>query len=180
MLARYLFLTVLVEGVSMSIVKLETIAFLFFGALAIPLVADDQDNKGAIETKAVCDDVAGCNARLLFTTLCAEKIKTGCVDANQINTGALCTALANILNLNSNAACFSNLCVDSLKTNSLQQCGSFRATAVYSTNTNYTLGTPLLFDTILDDPNGDFFNKPCGRIHRSCFRILCSYGPDGF
>lgn len=144
-------------------IKLHMIALFLCIVVPFSIVAKQEDTTESdvayqadeAAQKNSCHDDHGCNARIELVNLCAKKIKALCGDFTKLNADELCAALANILNLKAQNACINNLCVDNLKANSFEYCTPYKATTVYSANTNYTLGTPLAFDVILDDPNGD-------------------------
>ncbi len=77
--------------------------------------------------------------------ICADKITVNCeASAPKLSADYICANYANT----------KDLCVTgTAKISKLEVCGVYRATAVYSVDTTITLGTPLAFDDILDDPN---------------------------
>jgi hypothetical protein len=89
--------------------------------------------------------------------LCAKMIKSniGCFNTININD-MLCvnrvdTTTANVDKLNVNDLCVSG----ALRAHASSICNNIRATAVFSTNTTYTLGSVVNWDNISDDPNND-------------------------
>lgn len=121
-----------------------------------------------------------CFADIRVASLCAKKIKSACIDGDQINASKFCADLASVNDIRARAACVdalqaNNLCVDNLKVNNLDECMQFKATVVYSSDTLYTLGEPLNFDVVLDDPHGDIstdFSETTYRVPRSGYYIL--------
>src|SRR5437016_8284391 len=110
-------------------------------------------------TKDCGDD---CCAKLSLAKICARRIRAECLDiSSQINAANICSAVVNTDSLCATNACIGTLRANSicssspLITNQIEQCGIFRATAAYSVDTVYTLGDPLNFDLILDDPNSN-------------------------
>lgn len=89
--------------------------------------------------------------------LCAQKIQADHLHAEHATvTRKLCAH-----DVHAPKACLGDLTVENIcsngltKVNTFQQCGKYRATAVFSTVTTYTLGTPVNFDVELDDPNNN-------------------------
>lgn len=85
-----------------------------------------------------------------FESVCAEKIKSKkiCTDDVVVNHCA-----------NVHSVCASDLCVSNVARIN-QICGLYRATAIFSMNTTYTLGSPVNFDLVLDDPNNNVTLAP--------------------
>jgi hypothetical protein len=110
-------------------------------------------------TKDCGDD---CCAKLSLAKLCAKRIRAQCLDiSSQINAANICSET-----VNTDRLCATNACIQNLNVNTIcvanpgvatqaEVCGLWRATVVYSAPTLYTLGDPLNFDIILDDPNGN-------------------------
>jgi hypothetical protein len=116
-----------------------------------------------------CDD-CDCITKVEIHKLCAKKIKAHkgrfkklCAD--HFKTDFICTdtiTVNHLLNMK-------EICTQSLSTNDLcvsgiarieEVCGNYRAFADYSADTTYTLGTPLNYDDILDNPDGDLTAAP--------------------
>ena len=105
---------------------------------------------GTLSSRSVCT-----------TNLSSDLVNSNAVCANRLNVpGSAC--LSDVL---AETACVQELrantgCVGTLSVNNLLNCGVYRATAVYSADTLYTLDNDLDFDLILDDPNGNLFTGP--------------------
>lgn len=100
-------------------------------------------------------------SQLCTQSICANSIITYSLDSQNARINDLSAQSAHISNLSVLGACASRLTVNdlcvpgTLRAADLLNCGKYRATVVYSTNTTYTLGQLLSFDTITDDPNGN-------------------------
>lgn len=141
--------------------KIRVITLLLSALFPFAVVAQQEvEQQDEAAQRALCCEDSGCNARIEMVNLCAKKIKTLCLDSNKINTDELCAALANIMNIKGNQACFNNLCVDNLRVNNFQYCNPYRATIVNSADTVYNLGAPVAFNFISDDPNGNVSTVP--------------------
>lgn len=135
---------------------MRVISLLLSALFPFAVVAQQEfEQQDEAAQRALCCEESGCNARIELVNICAKKIKTLCLDANKINTDELCAALANIMNLKAQNGCINNLCVDTLTTNTFNYCNAYRATVVNSVDSNYTLGSPINLNTILDDPNNN-------------------------
>lgn len=128
------------------------------------------------------DDCCPSESTLRLAKLCATKIKANCLDViNNINASSACidqvksrlncasqvTADTGCINqLKSNVICAETLnAVDfcttgSARFGSLEYCQKFRAEVAFSADTLYTLGAPLNFNIVLDDPNGNISFAP--------------------
>ncbi|MDR3551431.1 MAG: hypothetical protein P4L31_08550 [Candidatus Babeliales bacterium] len=104
--------------------------------------------------------------------LCSHKLHTDHLTAEHATvTQKLC---AN--DLRAPKACLGDLTAQNICSNGLvkvadfQQCGKYRATAVFDDVETYTLGCNLNFDVVIDDPNGNYtapaVDDPadCGRV----------------
>jgi len=79
--------------------------------------------------------------------ICAQSVTAVASYSENSFTNSLCAQTANI----------DSLCVNNLQVaNPARQCIQYRATAVLSKNTVYSLGTDILWDTVLDDANANF------------------------
>ncbi len=79
--------------------------------------------------------------------ICAQSITGKSVFSESSFTNSLCAQSGSI----------DSLCVNNLQVaNPLQTCIQYRFTAIRSSNLLYTLGTDLVFDMVLDDPNNNF------------------------
>lgn len=97
-----------------------------------------------------------CTSSFCANSIIATSLDADAICANHINSGDgrfsyLTTLTACVGDLAVNDLCISG----TLRTANLLNCGKYRATVTYSTNTTYTLGDLIDFDTVLDDPNGD-------------------------
>lgn len=120
------------------------------------------------------------NSRLKITELCADKLNVDCANLTQISgqtacVSKVCSDLVCTKNLNVSQQ-FSaaqitatTLCANTVTGADIFSTGTiysnnfnnkYRATAVFSVDTTYTLGTTLNFDTILDDPNSNISFSP--------------------
>jgi hypothetical protein len=77
-------------------------------------------------------------------------IQAGQLSANMIGANSICAVSGTI----------NTLCVDNLSVGNMQPYTKFRATVNYSTDTVYTLGSPLNFNNIIDDPNNNISLTP--------------------
>lgn len=135
----------------------------------------------AVSAKQYVDDCEILN-QLELGKLCAKRVKAHCIDSKKITSRKICADSlvakracikelndfehicassldaidASIMNIKTNNVCVS----DVLQANTITQCKPYRATVVFGTNTTYTLGQPLNFDVILDDPQGDISLVP--------------------
>ena len=128
-----------------------------------------------------CWDCGNSELRLKILCLCAKRVKTNCLEARKIRASSIfadgikarvgCFAdlevsnglLANNLQANKicvQEICASNLVVENAKFNQAEICQKFRATMAFAADTLYTLGSPVNFDTIIDDPNGNISLAP--------------------
>ena len=144
----------------------------------------------AEENKAGCNqssDCYSCSNELDLNKLCAKSIRTRCLDAKKIescsiHTEDLCvdnqfTALSLIASsIDTESICTENLmatvgCIGQLTANNacipgslvaadFTQCSKYAATVVFGSDTVYTLGSNVAFDTILDDANNNVFIAP--------------------
>lgn len=94
--------------------------------------------------------------KITAKTICSEHLKSkhACFDELSLNTN-LCTnevdaTTANVGTLNVNDVCVAG----TLTANNSLICNNDVATMVFANNTTYTLGTPINWDTILDNPGG--------------------------
>lgn len=88
----------------------------------------------------------------------SETANTICAQTVQSNAGAF-----NILNSNimcSQRGTINNLCVNDLTVGNLNHCAKWRAAVTLGADTSYSLGSPIQWDTVLDDPNGNIAMGP--------------------
>lgn len=148
--------------------KLLLLSALF--SLIIPLCAIEEDNLVAEMRTACfdndCDDL--CNS-LALKDLCAKKIKAKQglfkeLCARQIKAESICTqnlgvenvAIANVCASDINAK---NICVaETARLNKI--CNPYGASVEFLADTPYTLGDPINFNSIIDDPNGNVSLAP--------------------
>jgi len=96
--------------------------------------------------KYICSDSIGTD------TLCGNLVQANNLAANNTQTMNLCSSDAQINTLNAGAIYADTLCLRG----DFQFCTSFRALADDEIDQLlYVLGTPILFTTVVDDPNGD-------------------------
>lgn len=98
--------------------------------------------------------------------LCAQQAEIGALSVVNEVANSICSQAVVASNLNADSATVNNLCaqsanmndlcVNNLRVQNFQNCNIFRATAVLSANLTYTLGTDVLWNTVLDDPNSNF------------------------
>ena len=103
-----------------------------------------------------------CGQRGDFKSVCAKKIQSCCIQSEKMVANDLCSRRGSVIKLDSDSACVdklvaNNACINNLTlgNGSLQQCGKYRATVVYSAPTMYNLSDNLAFDVVLDDPNNN-------------------------
>lgn len=144
------------------------------------VVKDSATGLRACSPCSSSDSDGDCN-NLKLKSLTAKKIKSHCLSSKSItaksvcsesvSTDALCAKTINLsegfcaANIKTPSLCAgdvraTNICANAILANSFEQCGKFRATAAFSMNSTYTLGTPVNFDDILDDPNGNMALGP--------------------
>ena len=81
-----------------------------------------------------------------FQTECVQSL-----NATNICSQNITATKVGISNLTANEVCVPG----TLRAANLVNCGKYRASITYSAPITYTLGNNLVFDTILDDPNGN-------------------------
>ena len=135
----------------------------------------DCDCRNQLDLDKLCvKKLKACHAKikeLEVERFCAEELSSPklCVDVavardgefqsaniNMLNANNICSqnitaANVGISNLTANEVCIPG----ELKVGNLLNCGKYRAAITYSAPTTYTLGSDLVFDVILDDPNGN-------------------------
>ncbi len=89
-----------------------------------------------------------------------DQFSTNEISGNIINATSLCAT-----NLVASTGCIgqftaNSACVGQLTAADFLQCSKYAATVIFSSNTIYTLGTTVGFDTILDDPNSNVTLAP--------------------
>lgn len=110
-----------------------------------------------------------CAKKVRTKHLCAGHIKTEDIDARKLDvdwlcskTGrinSLCSRHAAVLKLSAKQACVDHLYAATVSSRdvcvqgNVEHCTAFKAFVLTTTITPYTLGTPLQFNTIVDDPN---------------------------
>jgi hypothetical protein len=106
-------------------------------------------------------------AALCTQTICANQFVSSSVDAQTVTTNNLSAAGNTCLtNLSASNACFTNLTANSvcitgtLFADNIVNCEKVRAYVSLSAPTTYTLGNPIPFDVIQDDPNGNISFSP--------------------
>ena len=109
-------------------------------ALCAPVLSSPSVCTGSLITKTA-DISTACVTQLNATTECVQNLM-----ATTIGTSTLVA----------NPACVPG----KLQVGNLLNCGVYRAAAVFSTLTTYTLGTNINFDTVLDDPNNNVTTSP--------------------
>lgn len=77
------------------------------------------------------------------------------LQANQANLNS-----ASVNNLSAQTANLNNLCVNNLQVSNSVSNTRYRATMTYANNVTYTLGLPINWNTILDDPNNNVALSP--------------------
>lgn len=108
-----------------------------------------------IKSKEICSDTIkadhlmvedeAANNICVSNTLMAKDIKS-----LSMNTNKLC-AQEGVVN---------KLCVNDLTVNTMQHCEKYRAAVTFSSDTTYTLGSPMNFNLVVDDPNGSVTLSP--------------------
>jgi hypothetical protein len=114
-----------------------------------------------------CDSISNqlkvsklCAGKVKTEGLCTDKLvaKSACVTALQATTLAVQTETVN--NLCAVNANINNLCVQNLTSTNQVNCVKWRADVTLSGNVNYTLGTPIAWNVVLDDPNSNVVLSP--------------------
>ena len=160
---------------ALSIGAIETNQWRFSKDRDYSEIAEMSGNRNAF-----CDKM--CIGKVLTKSLKAKQIKAEQIESETIKTDSMCahaissdivcaraiTASEKICTpfFGSPVICTeqliaTNICSNGLtKVNEFQQCGKYRATAVFSVDTPYILGTLVPWNTILDDPNGNIALAP--------------------
>lgn len=114
----------------------------------------------------ICVDNIDIENALCSPELSSPKVCAQSVVAHDVNAQSACIASLNAPDICSNNINASNMGVSNLVANNacipgdlrvanLLNCGKYRATVTFGANTLYTLGTPIDWSVILDDPNGN-------------------------
>lgn len=90
-----------------------------------------------------------------FNTSCAQTAQAQNFMANNASINTLCTQ----------TGVMDTLCVNNLTAQNFESCNNYRATVVMSHNITYTLDTPIPWDTVLDDPNGNVIMSSTGTMY---------------
>jgi hypothetical protein len=131
-----------------------------------------------LKVKKLCAKFAKiCKAdieKLRAKKACVQWLDAKHVDAEEVRTNKLCAKSAEIEDLKSNHvaardmdAC--NVCADQVSANyvcvngNVEHCTKYKAHIALSTQATYTLNTPIPFDLIVDDPNGNVSLVPFPR-----------------
>lgn len=112
------------------------------------------------------DETKKSNGSLNVDSICADAAKILCLQASKIVAKAACVKHLKAEEIYSPKAIFDKACIKkiattdlcltgTLQTNHFECCQKYKAAATYGANTLYTLGDPLNWDVILDDPNGN-------------------------
>ena len=89
----------------------------------------------------------------------SETVNNLCV-ATKLNASSVSALSLNATNLCAQSGSFANLCVDNLTAPNFPKCEKYRAQATLAADTLYALGSPLNWDTVLDDPNNNVALAP--------------------
>ncbi len=143
-----------------------------------------EENRAGYNQSSDCFD---CSNELDLHKLCAKSIKTRCldvkkIDACSIRTEDLCvnneftTPAITTNNINTQSICTENLtatvgCIGQLTANSacvpgslvsadFKQCAKYVASISFASDFLYTLGDPVNWNLLLDDPNGNVSFSP--------------------
>jgi hypothetical protein len=139
----------------------------------------DDDKKNCGISSNDCDNLLKlrllCACRIRVACLEAQCISADQVDTDVLNTGSFCaqsvkspSVCADRLGVN-DSACIATLTSNDIQVDTLcvtgqvrlnEICGRYRAVARLSADTLYTLGDPINFDLIVDDPDGDVTLAP--------------------
>lgn len=103
--------------------------------------------------------------------LCSESIKANHLMVEQEVANTICVSdtltasKVKALSINSNDLCaqsgvINNLCVNNLTAGSINYCEKYRAVTTFNSNLTYTLGSPINWNSIIDDPNGNVALAP--------------------
>lgn len=87
---------------------------------------------------------------LNLNNLCAQKVNSKEINGDQGSFSKLCVQEAVI----------NKLCVNELNSSSLKVCNKYRFFAGFSSDFSYTLGSPINFNSIVDDPNANVSLSP--------------------
>jgi len=109
--------------------------------------------------------------RSIFNDVCTQTAEVGtlsvqnevannlCV-SKSLQTAQLSASSANINTLCSQKAILASACINDLTIGNFSPCITYRATVNFSTTQTYTLGSPLNFNNIVDDPNNNVNLSP--------------------
>ncbi len=125
---------------------------------------------------AMCANVCFQNSKNVMSdemsvnSMCAQNIQSLNVKSENLNANDVCLqrllvkdeqvtnlAAQNLCAVNAN---FDHLCVSDLKVQNFKPCNTVRAYVGYNTDTLYTLGAILNFDSVLDNPSNLFSLSP--------------------
>jgi hypothetical protein len=107
-----------------------------------------------------------CAQELSSPQICAGQVTTDKIDANtacitNLNTSNQCAQAITATSIGVSNLVANNLCVPgALQVSNLINCGKYRAAATFNSITTNILGSPLNFNTILDDPNNNVSLSP--------------------
>lgn len=114
-----------------------------------------------------------CAREIVSQRLCSQEIKSSQLNVDNENANNVCVSglmkanNAEAFSLNANELCAQNgrvdrLCVNDLTVGRLNHCQQWRATVTFGANTTYTLGQPVNWDVIVDNPNSNIALAPFG------------------
>ena len=86
----------------------------------------------------------------IANNICAQNIQSKKVESEMLNANSLC----------SQSGVINDLCVNNLTAGVINYCEKYRASVTSSGPFSYTLGTPIQWDTIVDDPNNNISFGP--------------------
>ncbi len=136
------------------------------------------DNIHACKTKSNCVTAEcltvneACGQSASFKSLQAESFVANNICAQKVQAVESWSDKSYNNTLCAQSASIKNLCVTNLQVEDSELCNIYRASVTFNGNTLYTLGTPLNWDTILDNPDNDITLSP--------FQYKVAVGESGY
>lgn len=102
-----------------------------------------------------------CYAEISSQKICGKDVigenlsaKKACVDS--LGAKDICATNANVTNLGASNLVANDACISgNLRAANFQPCGKYRAAITFAADTSYTLGSPINWNVVLDDPNSN-------------------------
>lgn len=115
--------------------------------------------KGLLAQKFVTDDLCSLNAKVSNLSVNSETANNLCV------SGTLSGSQVSAANLNANNFCLmsgsiNQLCVRDLQVSNLSSAVKYRAAVTNNVDSTYTLGSPINWNVVIDDPNSNVALAP--------------------